>query len=104
MESLEDDKAEDPTVIGLAGKTTIADFMIIASGRSSRHVAAIAEHLETKLKKSGVPKVGVEGKSHADWVLLDAGDVIVHVFRPEVRAFYNLEKMWAVPIPEQAVG
>lgn len=104
MESLEDDKAEDPTVIGLAGKTSIADFMIIASGRSSRHVAAIAEHLEARLKKSGVPKVGVEGKSHADWVLLDAGDVIVHVFRPEVRAFYNLEKMWAVPIPEQATG
>lgn len=104
MESLEDDKAEDTTVIGLAGKTTIADFMIIASGRSSRHVAAIAEHLEARLKKSGIRKVGVEGKNHADWVLLDAGDVIVHVFRPEVRAFYNLEKMWAVPIPEQATG
>ena len=78
--------------------------MIIANGRSQRHVAAIAEHLAEKLKRSGVSPVRVEGARQADWVLLDAGDVIVHVFRPEVRQFYNLEKMWAVPLPEQATA
>ena len=78
--------------------------MVIASGRSHRHVNAIAEHLEERLKLGGMRPAGIEGKRHADWVLLDAGDVIVHIFRPEVRAFYNLEKMWAVPIPEQAIG
>jgi len=103
-ESLEDDKAEDVTVIGLTGKTSIADFMIIASGRSQRHVAAIAEHMLERLKRRGVRPVSVEGRQRADWVLLDAGDVIIHLFRPEVRSFYNLEKMWAVPLPEHAAG
>jgi ribosome-associated protein len=102
-QSLVDDKAENIVVIDLAGKTDIADQMIIASGRSQRHIAAITEHLAENLKKSGVPSVNVEGRRQADWILLDAGDVIVHIFRPEVRAFYNLEKMWSVPLPEQAV-
>ncbi len=101
--SLHEDKAEDVTVIDLAGKTTIADFMIIASGRSRRHVASIAEHLVVRLKRRGMGAIGVEGLAQADWVLIDAGDVIVHIFRPEVRSFYNLEKMWAVPLPEPAV-
>jgi len=100
--SLEDDKAEDITVIDLVGKTSIADFMIIASGRSQRHVAALAENLEQKLKAFGIGPISIEGRRQADWVLLDAGDVIVHIFRPDIRSFYNLEKMWAVPLPEQA--
>jgi len=103
-QSLEDDKAEDITVIDLAGKTSIADSMIIASGRSQRHVAATAEHLAQRLKEHGLPPLSIEGRAHADWVLIDAGDVIIHVFRPEVRAFYNLEKMWSVPLPETAVS
>lgn len=101
--SLREDKAEDVTVIDLAGKTTLADFMIIASGRSRRHVTAIAEHLAARLKRHGMGAIGIEGLAQADWVLIDAGDVIVHIFRPEVRSFYNLEKMWAVPLPEPAV-
>jgi len=101
--SLEEDKAEDVTVIDLAGKTTIADTMIIASGRSHRHVAAIAQYLVERLKKRGFGPVGTEGIAQGDWVLIDAGDVIVHVFRPEVRDFYNLEKMWSMPLPEMAV-
>ena len=102
VSSLEDDKAEDITVIDLAGKTSISDYMIIASGRSNRHVAALAEHLVERLKKRGLVPLSVEGLAQADWVLIDAGDVIVHIFRPEVRSFYNLEKMWSVPLPEQA--
>jgi len=101
--SLEDDKAEDITVINLAGKTSIADYMIIASGRSNRHVAALAGHLVERLKKRGLVPLSVEGLAQSDWVLVDAGDVIIHIFRPEVRSFYNLEKMWSVPLPEQAV-
>lgn len=101
--SLADDKAGDVTVIDLAGKTSIADFMIVASGRSERHVKAVAEHLAARLKQQGMPPRSIEGLPKADWVLIDAGDVIVHVFRPEVRAFYNLEKMWSAPLPEPAV-
>ena len=100
--SLEEDQAEDIIVIDLVGKTPIADTMIIASGRSHRHVAAIATHLVERLKKRGFGLLGTEGMGQADWVLIDAGDVIVHVFRPEVRSFYNLEKMWSVPLPEMA--
>ena len=92
--SLDDDKAEEVVVIELAGKSTIADFMIVASGRSSRQVGAMAEHLRAKLKGAGVTGISVEGLARADWVLIDGGDIIVHLFRPEVRAFYNLEKMW----------
>ena len=105
--SLDDDKAEDIISIDLSGKTDIADYMIIASGRSQRHVSAIAQHLVERLRKETGQTVSVEGGNQADWVLVDAADVIVHVFRPEVRSFYNLEKMWAVPLPaeaEQAVG
>jgi len=93
--NLDANKAEDTASIDLRGKTTIADHMVVASGRSQRHVGAIAEHLVVALKKHGLRNIRVEGVPHCDWVLIDAGDVIVHVFRPEVREFYNLEKMWA---------
>jgi ribosome-associated protein len=92
---LEETKAEDAVTIDLRGKTSIGDFMVVASGRSNRHVSAVADHLLKDLGEAGVPGVRVEGMPHCDWVLIDAGDVIVHIFRPEVRAFYNLEKMWA---------
>lgn len=91
--SLDADKAEDISVIDLAGKTSIADTMIIASGRSPRQVGAMADHIAEKLKARGIMPT-VEGKTTCDWVLIDAGDIVVHLFRPEVRAFYNLEKMW----------
>ncbi len=97
---MEDDKAEDLVTIDLAGKSTIADYMIIASGRSQRQVGAMSEHLREKLKAAGLTSVPVEGAQRCDWVLIDAGDVIVHLFRPEVRAFYNLEKMWGLDLPE----
>lgn len=100
--SLEDDKAEDIISIDLKGKTTIADYMIVANGRSQRQVSAIAGHLTARVKKAGFSPCQVEGLPRADWVLVDAGDVIVHVFRPEVRAYYNLEKMWAIDLPEEA--
>jgi ribosome-associated protein len=92
---LDDMKAEDTVTIDLIGKTSIADAMVVTSGRSNRHVGAVADRVLEGLKKAGVPDVRVEGMPQCDWVLIDAGDVIVHVFRPEVRAFYNLEKMWA---------
>jgi ribosome-associated protein len=95
--SLEDDKAEDVVAIDLAGKSEIADWMVIASGRSTRQVSAIAEKLVERIKAATGASARVEGKEAADWVLIDAGDVIVHVFRPEVRDFYQLEKMWMSP-------
>ena len=98
--SLEDDKAENIVVIDLSEKSTIADYMVIASGRSQRQVSAMAGHLQEKLKAAGLKGVRVEGAERCDWVLLDAGDVIVHLFRPEVRVFYNLEKMWALELPD----
>jgi len=88
-------KAEDTISIDLRGKSSIADTMVVASGRSHRHVGAVADRVVEDLSKAGAPRPRVEGVPHCDWVLIDAGDVIVHVFRPEVRAFYNLEKMWA---------
>jgi len=94
LASLEDDKAEDIVTIPLAGKSEMADHMVIASGRSSRQVAAISEHLADRLKQELGLSARTEGKDLGDWVLIDAGDVIVHVFRPEVREFYQLEKMW----------
>jgi len=94
LASLDDMKAEDTTQIDLRGKTTIADTMVVTSGRSNRHVGAVADRVLTNLGAAGVPNLRVEGMPHCDWVLIDAGDVIVHVFRPEVRDFYNLEKMW----------
>ena len=93
--SLNDDKAIDIQAISLAGKSAMADFMVVASGSSSRQVAAMAEHLQFKLKQSHIDIIGVEGIRQADWVLLDANDVIVHLFRPEVREFYGIERMWA---------
>ncbi len=99
---LEDDKAEDVVSIELRGKTTIADYMVVASGRSQRHVGALAEHLVEALKERGVGGVRVEGLPACDWVLIDASDVIVHVFQPEVRGFYNIEKMWSGLRPEVA--
>jgi ribosome-associated protein len=101
LTSLDDDKAEAVAVIDLAGRSTIADFMVIASGRSTRQVAAMAEHLRTKLSDAGVKRVRLEGQSKADWVLIDTGDIVVHLFRPEVRAFYNLDKMWGLDLPEE---
>jgi ribosome-associated protein len=97
LASLDGMKAEDTVTIELSGKTSIADAMVVTSGRSNRQVGAIADHLLEDLAEAGVPGLRVEGMPHCDWVLIDAGDVIVHVFRPEVRAFYNLEKMWARP-------
>ena len=97
--TLEDGKAEDVIVIALEGKSTIADHMVIATGRSQRQVGALAENLIRKIKAAKFGTPGIEGRTLGDWVLLDAGDVIVHLFRPEVRAFYNLEKMWAVDLP-----
>ena len=96
VKRLDDDKAEDIIEIDLEGKSTIADTMIIASGRSARHVAALADHILRTLKETGAGKAKVEGLKNGDWVLIDAGDVIVHLFRPEVREFYNLERIWGV--------
>jgi ribosome-associated protein len=95
LESLDSMKAEDTVTIDLTGKTAIADSMVVTSGRSNRHVGSVADHVVKDLEEAGVKGVRVEGVPHCDWVLIDAGDIIVHVFRPEVRAFYNLEKMWA---------
>lgn len=93
--SLDDNKAEDIMVIDLIGRSDVADYMVIASGRSSRHVGALADHIARKLKEEKLGSVRTEGTTTCDWVLIDAGDVIVHLFRPEVREFYELEKMWA---------
>ncbi|MBL4894267.1 MAG: ribosome silencing factor [Emcibacter sp.] len=96
--SLEDSKAEEIISIDLNGKTSIADSMIIASGRSTRQVGAIANHLVTNIKKAGYGHSKIEGLEKSDWVLVDAGDAIIHIFRPEVRSLYNLEKMWAMDV------
>jgi len=94
MQSLDDDQAQETFSIPLEGKSSIADHMVIASGRSSRQVAAMAQHLAERIKKETGRSARVEGLPVADWVLIDAGDVIVHLFKPEVRSFYNLERMW----------
>ncbi len=95
MQSLDDDQAVEAISIPLAGKSSIADYMVIASGRSTRQVASMAEKLARKIKEEFHRNPRIEGLSTADWVLIDAGDVIVHLFRPEVRSFYNLERMWS---------
>jgi ribosome-associated protein len=95
LRSLDDDKALDVVSIPLAGKSSIADHMVIASGRSSRQVASMAQKLSERIKQDMRRSVRIEGLPVADWVLIDADDVIVHLFRPEVRSFYNLERMWA---------
>lgn len=99
-EALDDAKAENVNSIDLSGKSAIADTMVIASGRSDRHVGAVADRVLRALKDGGYGNVPAEGLETCDWVLIDAGDVIVHVFRPEVREFYNLEKMWSAPALE----
>jgi ribosome-associated protein len=101
LDSLDDMKAEEIVEIDLRGKSPIADTMIVATGRVARHVAAIADRLMKDLKDAGLGNARVEGLPVADWVLIDTGDVIVHVFRPEVRAFYNLEKMWSAGRPNE---
>ena len=95
LASLDNMKAEETVTIDLTGKSSIGDHMVVTTGRSQRHVASIADEVVKDLHKAGVARVRVEGQRVGDWVLIDAGDVIVHVFKPETRAFYNLEKMWA---------
>lgn len=95
MQQLDDDQAQDIVSIPLEGKSSIADHMVIASGRSTRQVASMAQKLAEKVKQAGHGPVRLEGLPQADWVLIDAGDVVVHLFRPEVRSFYNLERMWS---------
>ena len=102
ISSLEEFKAQDIVKIDLIGKTSMADSMLIASGTSSRQIRAIAENTVTKIKKSSNVNVNIEGLNQSDWVLIDAGDIIIHLFRPEVREFYNLEKMWQVDSSEDA--
>lgn len=95
MTQLDDDQAQEIVSIPLEGKSSIADHMVIASGRSTRQVAAMAQKLAEKIKQEGFGSARIEGLPAADWVLIDAGDVVVHLFRPEVRSFYNLERMWS---------
>lgn len=104
MTWLDEAKAENIVAIDLVGKSTIGDYMLIATGRSDRHVGAIADTLQKKLREHGHGKARLEGKESCDWVLIDTGDIIVHVFRPEVREFYKLEKMWSGdrPVDETA--
>ncbi|HLA21029.1 MAG TPA: ribosome silencing factor [Pseudolabrys sp.] len=97
---LDDMKAEDSVTIDLTGKSSIGDYMVVTSGRSQRHVDSVADNVVKGLHEAGIPGVRVEGMRQADWVLIDAGDVIVHVFRPEVREFYALEKMWSAGKPD----
>jgi len=94
LNSLDEDQAQEVVTIPLQGKSSMADYMVIASGRSTRQVAAIAQKLAERLKQAGFGSSRIEGLPAADWVLIDAGDVVVHLFRPEVRSFYNLERMW----------
>lgn len=101
---LDDDKAQDIVCIDLKGKSSVADTLIIASGRSHRHVGALADHVLRALKEAGYGKAKVEGLPACDWVLIDVGDVVVHVFRPEVRAFYNIEKIWSLSPSEHSLS
>lgn len=103
LTALDDAKAENTVTIDLVGKTSLADAMIVTSGRSNRHVGAVAEQVIEALKQKGYSDLRVEGMPHCDWVLIDAGDVILHIFRPEVRSFYNLEKMWGADRPVERV-
>ena len=100
LEILDENSAQDTITIDIKGKSSIADVMIVTCGRSNRHVGALADYVVKALKAQGHIPLGIEGQIGNDWVLVDVGDVIVHIFRPEVRAFYNLEKIWSVPLPE----
>lgn len=102
LRSLDDAKAEQTVHIDITGKSSLSDHMVVTSGRSHRHVGALADQLARDLKDAGFGKPRVEGLPHCDWVLVDGGDVIVHIFRPEVREFYNIEKMWAVDFAADA--
>lgn len=104
LAQLEDDQAIEVVSIPLEGKSSIADFMVIASGRSTRQVGAMAQKLAERIKHEGFGNARIEGLPAADWVLIDAGDVVVHLFRPEVRSFYNLERMWAFGEAPAAAG
>ena len=104
LSQLDDDQAQDLVTIPLAGKSSIADHMVIASGRSTRQVAAMAQKLGERIKQEGFGNARIEGLPAADWVLIDAGDVVVHLFRPEVRSFYNLERMWGFGEEKAAAG
>lgn len=101
---LDDAKAENVVTIDIKDKSSIGDYMVIASGRSDRHVGAVAEQVQRRLKEEGFGKARLEGQPQCDWVLIDIGDIIVHVFRPEVREFYNLEKMWSAERPSEAIA
>ena len=103
MRRLDEDKAQDVVFIDLKDKSSIADGMVVASGRSHRHVAALADRLLRAIKDEGFGRARVEGLPHCDWVLIDTGDLVIHLFRPEVRTFYNIEKIWAVDAPHRAV-
>jgi len=98
--SLENDKAEDVVIINLVGKTSFADYMVIATGSSQRHVASMAIHLKEKMKLIGQKKIFLEGTDQNDWILIDSGDVVVHLFRSEIREFYALEKIWSGEMPQ----
>jgi len=98
-----DNKAEEIITFDLRGKVSFTDYMIIASGRSKRHINAVAEHLHRTLKNCGVKNIHIEGLPNCDWVLVDAGDVLIHIFRPEVRAFYKIEKMWQADIMDAQI-
>ena len=102
LAALDDAKAEETVSVDIAGKSSLADHMIVTSGRSQRHVGAVADQVITALRENGYGKPRVEGLPHCDWVLVDAGDVILHIFRPEVREFYNIEKMWAADFASDA--
>ena len=104
LSSLEDSKAEDLVSIDITGKSPLGDYMVVASGRSHRHVGAIADRLLGDLKEPAAAMSASRACAHCDWVLIDAGDVIVHIFRPEVRTFYNLEKMWLADHPAAPVA
>ena len=104
LDRLDDEKAQDIILIDMAGQSSIADGLIIASGRSHRHVGAMADHLLRTLKDAGYGKARIEGLPSCDWVLIDVGDVIVHLFRPEVRSFYNIEKIWSVDSGHRAAA
>jgi ribosome-associated protein len=103
LDWLDEAKAENVVTIEIRDKSSLGDYMVIASGRSDRHVGAVAEQIQRKLKEEGHGKARIEGQAHCDWVVVDIGDIIVHVFRPEVREFYNLEKMWSGDRPSDQV-
>lgn len=102
LQSLDDAKAEQTVAIDITGKSSLSDHMVVTSGRSHRHVGAVADQVAKALREHGFGKPRIEGLPHCDWVLVDGGDVIVHIFRPEVREFYNIEKMWAVDFAADA--